>query len=334
MHRQSVQMVALTLAAFLLLAAFVAAPARAETASEPPIQVKALTPYLLYFFDGRRPAERYAKDWNWFDDAAMKLGVGTYVIHSGDEAIVYDTFTSVPQAKWVRDYLEKMGIKKFTVVHSHWHLDHIAGDAAYPDSDIVATTATKEQIEKQKADIESGKLWGPPPIKGVRVPNVTFDDEKDIEIGDIKLELRRMNIHSADSLVIRIPKDKILLAGDTLEDSLTYMIEVENLPEHIKNLKQMREWDVTTIYPNHGDPKVIMNGGYDKTFIDATSAYITRMLEKSHDPNFLDGKMEDYIGEAAAKGWIHPFEPYREVHTQNLKLVQDYWKDKPIPPLN
>lgn len=34
----------------------------ATTVASPPIQVKALNDYLIYFFDGRRPAERYAKD--------------------------------------------------------------------------------------------------------------------------------------------------------------------------------------------------------------------------------------------------------------------------------
>ena len=34
---------------------------------------------------------------------------------------------------------------------------------------------------------------------------------------------------------------------------------------------------------------------------------------------------------AGAKGWITPFEPYREVHSQNLKLVHDYWKDRTLP---
>ena len=28
---------------------------------------------------------------------------------------------------------------------------------------------------------------------------------------------------------------------------------------------------------------------------------------------------------------FHPFEPYREVHEQNLKLVHDYWKGKTLP---
>ena len=67
--------------------------------------------------------------------------MGTYVIHQGDTAVVYDTFTSVVQAKWVRDYMQKMGVKKFSVVHSHWHLEHIAGDAVYDDSNVITTKA-------------------------------------------------------------------------------------------------------------------------------------------------------------------------------------------------
>jgi hypothetical protein len=43
--------------------------------------------------------------------------------------------------------------------------------------------------------------------------------------------------------------------------------------------------------------------------------------------------MEDYIGESAAKGWVHPFAPYRDVHAQNLKLVHDYWRARPLPEL-
>jgi glyoxylase-like metal-dependent hydrolase (beta-lactamase superfamily II) len=217
------------------------------------------------------------------------------------------------------------------VVHSHWHLDHIAGDAVYDDTDVIANSLTRDALVKQRADIESGKLWGPPPITPLRIPNITFDDRKELTVGDIKLELRRMNIHSIDSCVIYIPKDKLLLAGDTVEDTLTYMVEVENLAEHVKNLTEMRQWNSAKIFPNHGDPDVIMRGGYDKTVIDATVSYVTKMLTKSHDSDFLKGTMEDYVGDSAAKGWIHLFEPYRDVHTQNLKLVHDYWKDKPLP---
>ena len=42
-----------------------------------------------------------------------------YAIHSGKEAIVYDTFTSLAHAEFVRSYLEKLGARKFTAVLSH-----------------------------------------------------------------------------------------------------------------------------------------------------------------------------------------------------------------------
>ena len=114
---------------------------------------------------------------------------------------------------------------------------------------------------------------------------------------------------------------------------MTYMVEVGNLAEHVRNLKKLRSMDIERIYPNHGDPDVIKNGGYSKTFIDATIDYISKMLARAHDKDYLKGTMEEYIADPVAKGWIHKFAPYREVHEQNLKLVYEYYKDKPLPDL-
>jgi cyclase len=296
-----------------------------------PIKVHHHTEYLISFFAGRDQTKRNAEEPNWFDDSAMKLGTAMYAIHSGAEAIVYDTFASVPQAEFVHSYLEKLGVRKFTVVLSHWHLDHIAGSAVFRDSDFIATSLTRDALVRHKADIEAGKVWGPPAITPVRLPNVLFEDRKKLSVGEIGLELRRRNVHSIDGCVIYLPDDKLLLAGDTLEDPLTYMIEVENLAEHLGQLREMKGWDIGKILPNHGDPDVIRQGGYDKTLIDATVDYVTQMLSRARDAGYLDGTMEDYVGHQAAKGWIRLFEPYRDVHSQNLKLVHDYWKDKTLP---
>jgi cyclase len=261
----------------------------------------------------------------------LKLGTAMYAIHSGKEAIVYDTFTSLPHAEFVRSYLEKLGARKFTTVLSHWHLDHVAGSAVFDDCDIIATSLTHDALERRKADIEAGKVWGPPPIAPLIFPNVMFDNHLELRVGEIALELRRMNIHSIDGCVVYLPKDKLLLAADTLEDPLTYIIEPENLAEHVRQLREMKGWDVARILPDHGNPDTIRKGGYDKTLIDATVDYVTKMLTRAHDADYLDGTMEHYIGDSAAKGWVHFFEPYREVHEQNLKVVHDYWKDKTLP---
>jgi cyclase len=299
--------------------------------TQPPIKVHHHNDYLISFYAGRDQTERHLEERNWVDDSALKLGTAMYAIHSGAESIVYDTFTSIAHAEFVRSYLEKLGVRKFAAVLSHWHLDHIAGNAVFDDCAIIATSLTRDAMVRQKANIEAGKVWGPPPIAPLIFPNVLFDDHLELRVGEIALDLRRMNIHSIDGCVVYVPRDKLLLAADTLEDPLTYIIEPENLAEHVSELREMRGWNVAKILPNHGAPDIIRKGGYDKTLIDATIDYVTKMLTRAHDADYLGGTMENYIAYSAAKGWIHPFEPYREVHEQNLKVVHDYWKDKTLP---
>jgi len=264
----------------------------------------------------------------------MKLGVATYAIHKGDRAIVFDTFTSVEQARWVRGHLEKQGIKQFTVVLSHWHMDHVGGNAVYRNSNIIASDLGRDTLTNLKDKIEAGEVFGPPGIKPLILPNVAFHGRMDLYLDDLKIELHNVNIHTPDGTVLLIPSDRILLAGDTLEDSVTYIAEAADLPEHVKNLRSLKSLAFERIYPNHGDPEVIRNGGYQKTFVDATVDYITKMVSRVQDKNYLDSPLEAYIGDSVSEGSINLYEPYRDVHKDNLKAVHDYYKDKPPPSLN
>ena len=295
------------------------------------VRILPLNEHLIGFYDGRTPQRGQQVESSWVEDGALSLGICSYALIDGAEALVADTGVSVDHGRAIRETLESRGVERITVVLSHWHLDHVAGNAVFDDGDIIATSLTRDALLRHKADIEAGKVWGTPPIAPLILPNIVFDNHLELRVGEIELELRRMNIHSIDGCVVYLPRDKFLLAGDTLEDPLTYMIEVENLAEHLRQLKEMKGWDIAKILPDHGDPDIIRAGGYDKTLIDATVDYITQMLSRAHDANYLDGSMEDYLAHSAAKGWIRPFEPYREVHEQNLKLVHDYWKDKTLP---
>src|ERR671937_2532581 len=95
--------------------------------------MRVLRPYegVYAFYDGRIEGYRFADDSNWVDDGALSLGIASYAVVRGREAVVYDTHVSVEHARHVRDTLEGEGVERFTVVLSHWHLDHIAGTAAF-----------------------------------------------------------------------------------------------------------------------------------------------------------------------------------------------------------
>src|ERR1700679_2273903 len=124
-------------------------------AAEMNMRVFELNDHLLSFYDGR-PAESKAPHGahNWADFGAMNVGVATYVVHRGDRALVYDTYPSTQQAQWVRDYLVKAGIRHFTLVNSHWHLDHVGGNAVYADVDRISTDKTLQRLTAKKAAIE------------------------------------------------------------------------------------------------------------------------------------------------------------------------------------
>lgn len=95
----------------------------------------------------------------------------------------------------------------------------------------------------------------------------------------------------------------------------------------------MKKWTIDRIYPNHGNPDVIANGGYKTTLIDATQDYLREMITRAHDRDYLKGSGEDYVHDAVAKGWVSDWWAYREAHQANLALVAKAYKNRPLPDL-
>ena len=311
--------------------------ASAHNAGAAPMNMRVLriNDHVLCFYDGR-PAEASVTpgDNNWADFGANNVGVATYAVVQGDRALVYDAFPSVRQAQWVRDYLEKSGIHHFVLVNSHWHLDHVGGNAVYADSDRIATERTRQLLSTHKAAIEAGTQSGPPAITPLALPNVAITADTVFYVGDVRVELRPVNIHSADGLVIYLPADRLLLAGDTLEDTVTFISEPEGIPDHDRNLAAMKNWGFDHILPNHGDPAIIAKGGYSLALIDFTRAYLRRMVEHSHDADYLKQPIDGYVADAMRQGTVSIWWAYREAHESNLAKVASAWKDRMVPEFN
>jgi cyclase len=317
-----------------VIALAIIALANQANAADGNIRVFTINDHLLAFYDGRPPAPAQPGEaGNWADFGALNVGVATYVIHRDDRALVYDSFPYVEEAKFVRDYLTKAGIKHFTLVNSHWHLDHTGGNAVYADCDRIGTNKTIELLAAKKIAIETGAEWGLPAINPLVLPNIGINSDTTFYVGDVAVELRPIEIHSEDSVVIYLPTDRVLLAGDTLEDTATFISEPDHIITHYQNLKRMRAWNVDRIFPNHGNPDIISNGGYQKTLIDATMNYLRKLVAHAHDPGYLKGSLEDYVGDSVQKGWVSIWWAYHDAHEENLKKVEAAWKDKALPDL-
>ncbi len=273
------------------------------------------------FYDGRVDGHRFAPGPNWVDDGALSLGIASYVIHAGARAIVYDTHVSPAHGQFIRDWLTARGITDITVVLSHWHLDHVAGTAAFADCPIIANTRTAAHLTARKAAIEAGTDHGPPAITPLILPDTTFDNRMVLDLGGEQAKLLTFNIHSDDATVIWLPERRTLLAGDTVEDCVTYVGAPEDLSTHLADLARLAALAPEYVLPNHGAPEVIAAGGYGPQIITATADYTHALVQNRAPPD-----LRPAIAPHLTTGTLCYFAPYQAVHAQNLTRVSSWRK--------
>jgi glyoxylase-like metal-dependent hydrolase (beta-lactamase superfamily II) len=126
-------------------------------------------------------------------------------------------------------------IKKVTnqpikyLVYSHHHFDHIAGGKAFKDAGATVV-AHKRAAERLAA------LKDPHTV----LPDETMDVSRTITLGDTSLELTYIGLNHSDStIVMRLPKEKILFAVDF------YPVEWED------SLKKVLAMDWDKLIPGH-----------------------------------------------------------------------------------
>lgn len=151
-----------------------------------------------------------------------------------------------PQA--VTTYIDE--IKKVTsqpikyVIYSHSHYDHIAGGKPFKDlgAKFVAHKNAKAQLQRF-------------PSPDVIMPDELVDDKKTISLGGTTLELLYVGKnHSDNSLVMRLPKEKIIFTVDFIPiQTLLFrnMPDTTNPLEWQASLKRVAalEWD--RMIPGH-----------------------------------------------------------------------------------
>ncbi len=135
------------------------------------------------------------------------------------------------------------------VIYSHHHYDHIAGGKPFKDlgATFVAHRLAKEhllELKKQNALLPD-----------VVMPDQVVDGKKTIKLGDTTLELIYVGRnHSDNSLVMRLPKEKIVFVVDFAPIET---VQFRNIPdnasplEYIASLKKLDALDWDRLIPGH-----------------------------------------------------------------------------------
>src|ERR1700731_5420204 len=132
------------------------------------------------------------------------------------------------------------------VIYSHSHFDHIAGGKPFKDmgATFIAQTNAKGRIAALKPD-------------DIVLPDQTVDTQKILELGGTTLVLDYVGKNHSDStLVMRLPKEKIIFTVDWIPlQAVQFRGMADNyLPDIEEGLKKVIAMDWEKLIPGHPGP--------------------------------------------------------------------------------
>jgi len=184
------------------------------------------------------------------------------------------------------------------VIYSHHHYDHIAGGK--PFKDLGATFISHRRAKERFLELKKQNALLP----DVVIPDQVVDGKRTITLGGTALELVYVGRnHSDNSLVMRLPKEKLVFVVDFAPiESIPFRNIPDNASplEYIDSLKKLAALDWDRLIPGHpyaggryGTKKDVQA---DIAYMEDLSAEVKKAADagKCFDPAIKEIKLAKY----------------------------------------
>ena len=102
---------------------------------------------------------------------------------------------------------------------------------------------------------------------------ITFDSRLTLYLGNLHLEILSVGGHAPGSILVLVPEEKVLFAGDSVFNDCMPNMAQANTEQWLQNLAMIESMDVKIIVPGHGHP-------CDKQPLKKLAQYIRELREK------------------------------------------------------
>jgi len=204
------------------------------------------------------------------------------------------------------------------VIYSHLHYDHIAGGKPFKDlgATFIAHKNAKDRIVQLKpADVV--------------VPDQTVGDKKVVKLGGTTLELLYVGKNHSDStLVMRLPKEKIIFTVDWLPLQAVQFRGMADsyLPDLEEGMKKVLAMDWDKLIPGHPGPGGRQTGTKedvknDLAYLQDLSAAVKKAVDEGK--SVADAQKEIKLPKYESWGNYGPFLPmnierYYDFHNRGI----------------
>ena len=162
--------------------------------------------------------DRVAEDiYTFSSDIYAQVTAG--IILTSEGTIVIDTLPFPQETRAMLAFIAERskGPVRY-LINTHYHSDHTNGNYLFPEAEIIAHRLCRETLIRWgQQSLEAAKR-DTPGLGEVRVqlPNIVFEHDTYIHLGDRSLLLAPLPGHTSDSIGVLIEGDKILFAGDAM----------------------------------------------------------------------------------------------------------------------
>lgn len=189
------------------------------------------------------------------------FGANAGIIVGPDSIVVIDTLISAKEAqRFLRDIREISDKPISYVINTHYHLDHSFGNAVFAGQNaaIIAHAGCRDEMEHKGAGVlANAEKYGltPEDMAGtvIAYPDLTFTDRLQLYLGGLAVELIHVApSHSKGSILVFLPAEKVVFAGDDLFTDFHPYMGDGDLPGWQQTLDFLAALDADYIIPGHG----------------------------------------------------------------------------------
>jgi glyoxylase-like metal-dependent hydrolase (beta-lactamase superfamily II) len=200
------------------------------------------------------------------------------------------------------------------VIYSHSHFDHVAGGK--PFKDLGAVFIAHRNAQKRIAALKPAD---------VVVPDQVVDAKKAITLGGTTLELNYVGLNHSDStLVMRLPKEKIIFTVDWIPvKGIQFRGMADTyLPDIEESLKKVIAMDWETLIPGHPGPGGVQTGTKEDAknelaYLQDLSAAVKKAVDEGK--SYADAQKEIKLPKYESWPNYGPFLP------ANIERYYDFW---------
>ncbi|MGD2039185.1 MAG: MBL fold metallo-hydrolase [Anaerolineae bacterium] len=254
--------------------------------------------------------------------SSLYAEVSAVVITTPDGAVVVDTLPFPQETRQVRAFaLDRCPKGVRYVVNSHHHADHIYGSYLFPEAELVAHRLCRQILLKVGQESLAQAKVQTPALEEVtlRVPQLVFETELLIRLGEKTLHLMYAPGHTSDGIMLHVREDKVLITSD-LVTPVPFLVRGD--PEAmIRSLKKIKPLNLENVIQGHGG--VLLRGEIDET-VDSNIFYIKTAMKKVQELLAADRPASDLAKidiESCGKSRIPLGGLVQRMHKANLEYL-------------